>query len=113
MSHHHHHDHEPHHMRSHHRFMMGLIGYLSALALGIFVTNAWLINATQLTQAQVAERQAQINSGIQLSQLNGELVRALGTAVVGQHDDKIKDLLAAHGITVSADKTAPAKPAAK
>ena len=112
MSHHHHDD----HMRSHHRFMMGLIGYLSALALGIFVTNAWLINATQLTQAQVNDRQAQINQGVQLSQLNNELVRALGTAVIAQKDDKIKDLLAAHGITVSPEKAAApaaAKPAGK
>jgi hypothetical protein len=86
------------------KLVAGTTAYLAAFALGMFVVNAWLINSTQATQAQIAQRQAEINGGIQLSQLNNELVRALGTAVVAQNDTKIKDLLASHGITVEAKK---------
>ena len=98
------------------KFVAGTTAYLAAFALGMFVVNAWLINGTQNTQAQINTRQAEINGGIQLSQLNNELVRALGTAVVAQNDTKIKDLLAAHGITVEAKKDgdkSSAKPATR
>ena len=79
---------------------------LSSLALVMFVANAWLVNGSQAMQQQLNDRQAQIANGVQVSQLNNELVRALGTAVIAKNDTKIKDLLAQHGITVTADKNA-------
>lgn len=88
---------------------------LSSIALVLFVVSAWTLNASQNLQQQFNERQAQINNGVQISQLNNELVRALGTAVISKNDTKIKDLLSQYGITVSLDKDAKgaAAPAAK
>jgi len=79
---------------------------LSSIALVLFVINAWTVNGSQKLQQQAMDRQAQINAGAQLSQLNNELVRALGTAVVNKNDTKIKDLLSSQGITVTVDKDA-------
>ncbi len=79
---------------------------LSGIAMVLFVANAWLVNSGQALQRQVADRQAQISNAVQLSQLNGEMIRTLGTAVVGKNDAKIKDMLARHGITVTPDKDA-------
>ncbi len=75
---------------------------LAGLALLLFVCNAWMINGAQAMQRDVQTRQAQINDAIQISNLNNQVVRALGTAVVERKDEKIKALLAQHGITVSA-----------
>lgn len=87
----------------------------ATVALVLFVGNAWMVNSTQNLQRQLNERQVQINSGTQISNLNGQLVRALGTAVVAQKDEQIKKLLTDHGITVQLEKptTPAAKPAAR
>jgi len=81
------------------------VGFAS-VALLLFVCNAWMINSAQATQRDVQARQAQINDGIQLGNLNNQVVRALGAAVIEKKDEKIKALLAQHGITVSAQPNA-------
>ncbi len=77
---------------------------LAALALVLFVINVGLVLSNQKTQKQLNDRQQQINAGLQVSNLNQQLVRALGTASVANKDDRIKDLLRTNGITVSQDK---------
>ena len=89
-----------------------LANTLSGIALVLFVANAWMVNNSQALQRQIADRQVQISNGVQLSQLNAEMVRTLGTAIVSKNDMKIKDMLAKHGITVSTDKDAAKKGAA-
>lgn len=81
---------------------------LATIGLVLFVTNAWLINGAQATQQEVNVRAAQIQDGVKLANLNNELVRALGAAMVQNKDEKIKGLLAEHGITVE-QKPADAK----
>jgi len=83
---------------------------LAVIGLALFVSNALLITDSQSIQRQIAERQARINDGVKLAQLNNELVRALGNAVVQKKDTKIKDMLSEHGITVQ--EKAPANAAA-
>ncbi|HEU0117145.1 MAG TPA: hypothetical protein VFR09_00805 [Alphaproteobacteria bacterium] len=73
---------------------------LSALALLLLVTNVSLFNSNTRMQVQISQRQAAINNGIGLSQLNQGLVQALADASVKDDDKSIRDLLAAQGITV-------------
>lgn len=85
---------------------------LATVALVLFVSNAWIVNGSQALQKQMGDRQAKINTAMQVAQLNNDLVRALGSAVATNKDEQIKNLLAAEGITVQTEKPAtPAKPA--
>lgn len=81
---------------------------LAAAGLVLFLGNVWLISDAQATQREVNIRAAQIQDGVKLANLNNELVRALGSAVVQNKDEKIKGLLAEHGITIE-QKPAAAK----
>lgn len=73
---------------------------LSTLALVLMIASVFLINGNRDLQAEVAQRQAIINSGINLSQLNQSLVQALADASIKDDDKQIRDLLAAQGITI-------------
>jgi hypothetical protein len=96
--------------------------YWPSVALGVaslvlVVTNVILISQNQAVQAQVNQRQQFINQSIQLSRVNDVLVRLLANAAVSAKDDKLRDLLAQQGITVTASpsasgSTTPAQPAA-
>jgi hypothetical protein len=96
--------------------------YWPSVALGVaslvlVVTNVILISQNQVVQAQVNQRQQFINQSIQLSRVNDVLVRLLANAAVSAKDDKLRDLLAQQGITVTASpsasgSTTPAQPAA-
>ncbi|MGE3770544.1 MAG: hypothetical protein AB7G06_06285 [Bdellovibrionales bacterium] len=84
----------------------------AVVALVVFIINACLIMDAQATQRDIGARQAEIQRGIQISQLNNDLIRALGVAAIDKKDTKIKDLLSQNGITVEKRADAP-KPAAK
>lgn len=73
---------------------------LAVIALVLFVINAILVFGAQSTQRDMAVRQAQIQEGMALSQLNQQLVQALGAAQIQNKDKKIEALLGQHGITV-------------
>lgn len=75
----------------------------AAVALLLFVVNTGLVLDAQATQRDFGQRQAQINDGLQLDQLNRQLIQALGAAQVQAKDKKIEALLGQHGITVSAE----------
>jgi predicted Zn-dependent protease len=94
----------------------------SALALVLIVVNISLSNANRALQADVSQRQATINGGQALSQLNQSLVQALAEASVKDNNTQLRDLLSTQGITLknaaaksSTDDAAAAaaKPAAK
>jgi hypothetical protein len=81
------------------------------------VTNVVLVSNNQSIQAEVNQRQQFINQSIQLSRLNEALVRLLATAAINAKDDKLRNLLAQQGITVTftpntAPGTAPQPPSA-
>jgi hypothetical protein len=86
---------------------------LSAIALILLVVNVSLFNGNTRLQAEVAQRQAAINNGLGLSQLNQGLVQALADAAVKDNDKSIREMLAAQGITIKpkgdASKETPKK----
>src|ERR1700722_4887414 len=76
---------------------------LGALALVLLVLNVSFINGNRALQDEVNQRQAAINRGGTLSQVNQGLVQALANSSVKDDDSQIRDLLAAQGITVKAN----------
>lgn len=74
---------------------------VAALALVLFLVNTGLVLDAQATQRTFAERQAQIQQGLQVDQLNRQLIQALGAAQIQGKDKKIEALLGQHGITVT------------
>jgi len=74
---------------------------LAALSLVLVVTNVVLVSNNQSIQADVNQRQQFINQSMQLSRVNEALVRALASEAVNAKDDKVRDLLAQQGITVT------------
>lgn len=81
---------------------------LSAVALVLVVVNISLANGNRDLQRDLATRQATINAGQQLSQLNQGLAQALAEAAVKNNNLQARDLLATQGITLRNDAVAPA-----
>ena len=73
---------------------------LSWLALLLLVFNIALVGGNHKTQDEVVSRQAQINRGATLNQMNNNLVQALAEIATTKNNDAIRGLLAAQGITV-------------
>lgn len=72
------------------------------VALVLAAVNITLFLGNRDVQAEVLNRQHFVNQSIRLSRLNTQLIRALA-ALSEQHDDaQIRELLAAHGISVNA-----------
>lgn len=83
----------------------GLITFVcAALALLLFLINTGLVLDAQSTQKQFAARQQQLQDGMQVDQLNRQLIQALGAAQVQGRDKKIEALLNQHGITITTEK---------
>jgi hypothetical protein len=76
---------------------------LTALALLFLVVNVLLIGSNRSMQQNVMARQATINNGTTLSQLNQNLVQALAQASVKNDDQEIRSLLKEQGITINAN----------
>ncbi len=76
-----------------------------ALALVLLVINISLINGNRHMQDDINQRQAVINSGVTLSQVNKGLVQALADATVKNGDGEVRELLAAQGITIKSTKS--------
>ena len=74
---------------------------LAALSLLLVAANGYLSSRNQLLQADVNQRQQFINQSVQLSQLDNTLIRALANAAVANHDDKLRDILAEVGVTMT------------
>ena len=72
----------------------------SALALILLVLNVSFVNGNRSMQEEVAQRQATINRGPTLNQVNQGIVQALAAASVKEGDTQARDLLAAQGITL-------------
>lgn len=92
---------------------------LSAFTLILVIIYIILVQNNRSVQLEVNQRQQFINQSIQLGRVNEALIRALAAAAVSNKDDKLRDLLAQHGITINAagepvsssaaaDKSAPA-----
>ncbi len=78
---------------------------LSAVALVLLLINVSLINGNRNLQDEIAKRQATINNGITMSQLDQSLAQALAQASVSSNNQDIRQLLAGQGITIKNNKT--------
>lgn len=101
--------------------MLTRTGYLSlmgmaGLALVLAVTNGVLFSANRRAQFAINVRQGEVQQAAQLQVLQTEIAKALAELAIRGNDQRVFDLLAANGITVTrngpggstAGKTAPA-----
>ena len=82
---------------------------LGALTVVLVIVNFGLLSNNQVLQAQVNQRQQFINQSAQLSRVSDLLIRSLASGAVSKNDDKVRDMLAAQGVTL---QVAPASGAA-
>jgi hypothetical protein len=73
---------------------------LGALTVVLVLVNFGLLSNNQAIQAQVNQRQQYINQSAQLSRVSDLLIRTLATEAVNKNDDKVRDMLAAQGVTL-------------
>ena len=86
---------------------------LSALSLVLVIAYIILVQDNRSVQLEVNRRQQFINQSVQLGRINEALIRALAAAAVSNKDDKLRDLLTQHGITINAaGEPVPSTPAA-
>jgi hypothetical protein len=81
---------------------------LGVLAVVLVIVNFGLLSNDQAIQAQVNQRQQFINQSAQLSRVSDLLIRSLATAAVNKNDDKVRDMLAEHGVTLQVTPTSGA-----
>jgi len=72
----------------------------SVLALLLMIANTALVNNNRSLQREMGERQASINTAVNLVQLNQGLAQALADVAVSKEDKGVRDLLASQGISV-------------
>ena len=79
--------------------------FFSVVAVVLLVVNISLANINRSKQNDVAQRQATINSGQTLAQLNQGLVRAIADQSIKNSDTQLRDLLTAQGISLKNEST--------
>jgi hypothetical protein len=87
------------------KFLSRFATGLSAIALVLVAANVALVLANQSRQAEIVERQQNINQTAELSQVSTAVIRALAQHATDDKDQKLLDLLTENGMSVS---TAPA-----
>jgi hypothetical protein len=73
---------------------------LSALALALLIVNVAMVDSNRHLQDEVNQRQAVIQRGLTMSQVNQNLVQALAQASFKDNDSGMRQLLSSQGITV-------------
>jgi hypothetical protein len=77
----------------------------AAIALLLLVTNIFVSLGNREIQEQVVARQQSLNQGMQVSQLNAQVIRALATLSARTDDAELKNLLSSHGVTFKLNPT--------
>lgn len=83
---------------------------LGALTLVLVVVNYALQSNNQSIQAEVNQRQQFINQSNQLSRVSDVLIRTIAMAAANAKDDKLRDMLAQQGITMTVTPGQSASP---
>jgi hypothetical protein len=81
---------------------------LGALTIVLVVANFFVLSSNQSIQAEANQRQQFINQSAQLKRVDDLLIRAIAQASVNAKDDKLRDLLAQQGVTLTAPTSEPA-----
>ncbi len=87
-------------------------GYWTSVGLGavtivLVVANFFVQSSNQSIQAEANQRQQFINQSAQLKRVDDLLIRAIAQAAVTAKDDKLRDLLAQQGVTLTPTATEP------
>lgn len=82
---------------------------LGGVALFLLIVNMSLINSNRQLQDEISQRQATINGGPTLDQLNKGIVQALANIAIKDSDTDARDLLTAQGITITPPKAEDVK----
>jgi len=90
----------------------GVATYWASVALGVVtivlvVANFFMQSSNLSIQAEVNQRQQFINQSTQLKRVDDLLIRAIAQAAVTAKDDKLRDLLAQQGVTLTPTATEP------
>ena len=89
---------------------LNLLGFVTLIL--VFV-NMFLLVGNQSLQRVVAERQQFIMQSLQMQGPAREIIGAMATLAVRTDDEKLKQLLAKHGITVAVNPSGAANATAK
>jgi uncharacterized membrane protein len=84
---------------------------LGALALILAIVNAVLFSNNRQEQNEISTRGQYIQQSLQLEPLYQSLIKSLAELAAKDNDKQIRDLLAAHGITFSANSPSQPTPA--
>ena len=76
---------------------------LGALALILAIVNSVLFSNNRQEQNEISTRGQYIQQSLQLEPLYQSLIKSLAELAAKDNDKQIRDLLAAHGITFSAN----------
>ncbi len=87
-----------------------ILTVIALLAAVLVVANAMLFTSNRTAQTEVAGRQDYIQKSVQFEGLYREIVKALADLSIRNQDQDLRNLLAAHGVTVTLPP--PAAPAA-
>jgi len=87
-----------------------IVTAIALLAAIFVVANTLLFTSNRTAQADIAGRQDYIQKSVQFEGLYREIVKALADLSVRNQDPELRNLLAAHGISVTLPP--PAAPAA-
>jgi hypothetical protein len=78
-----------------------ILTLMALLAAVLVVANAMLFTSNRTAQTEVAGRQDYIQKSIQFEGLYREIVKALADLSIRNQDQDLRNLLAAHGVTVT------------
>ena len=85
----------------------------AGIALALVAVNIVLARKNQSLQTEINNRQQFINQTIQVSRLNTQVIQGLANLSASTGDQQIKDLLAANGISFTANAPPVDEEAAK
>ena len=91
------------------RLQFVLTTILALICVGLSVAAIISARTNQKLQAEIQAQQIEINRGTQSQQIGSNLVRDI--AVAATKNDKLKDLLARNGFTLTANPNPTASPA--
>ena len=78
-----------------------LLSGAAALALVLVLVNISLVFSNRTAQIDVNSRQQYINDSIKINRLSNQLIQSIANLSAQTKDDKLKELLATHGIQFS------------
>ena len=86
---------------------------LAGLSLVLVIVNAGLVLRNQAIQFDVSQRQQIINQGLQFARIRQVIAQYVANVATASKDAQLSDLLAHHGISLTAGPAAPAAPQGK